>query len=356
MFLTDYNKSDEPAENILKIGSILDLTGPAASFGEMQLQGMNLAVAEINNDKCPISIELVVEDSRLESKLATTAANKLVNLDKVAAISSITGSGMALQVAPIANENKVPVLDSLSSSPALTQDGGAYYFRVQPDDFYSGRFLVEWAKVEGISSAFIVFQDSDWGQGLLKAIEASAANVGIEVEGSERVKQGDFEFRPALARIKEISPDVIFLVANPQESGVFISQMNDFGIDIPVYGSDSLSTAEAKEAAGKAIESTRYVLASESAGNTFDAFREKFINEYGAEPSSNSIRPYDALMVLNHIACSKGVSREAVYRGLDELQNYQGVLGEIEFDEFGDISNPSFSKYEFRDQKPYKLD
>lgn len=348
-------KATNVDENVIKIGSILDLTGPAASFGEMQLQGLNLAVAEIQNDDCPVTVELIVEDSRLESKLATTAANKLIDVDGVSAITSITGSGMALQIAPIVNRKQVPVLDSLSSSPALTDEGGAYYFRVQPDDYYSGRYLVDWIKSEDFSSVFIVYADSDWGQGLLNAISDSTRESGIAVIGTERVKRGDFEFRPVLARIRESNPDAIFLVANPQESGIFIRHAKDFGVQVPIYGSDTLSTKEATEAAGDAINSVRYVLASEGEGTKLKSFSAVFREKYGSEPSSNSIRPYDALMVLNHIACRNGTNRESLFEGLKELQGYKGIVGEIEFDENGDIVSPAFSRYEYNGLEPQKL-
>src|SRR3712207_8912278 len=71
-------------EKIVKIGAILDLTGPAASFGQMQRQGIDLAVADINAaPRCGHRVVSIIEDSRLEAKTAMAAATKLAEQDKI---------------------------------------------------------------------------------------------------------------------------------------------------------------------------------------------------------------------------------------------------------------------------------
>lgn len=339
--------ASRPATHV-PVGTILDLSGPAASFGEMQLQGMRLALEDIATSSCPYKIDLIVEDSRLDPKLALAAAGKLFDSDKVVALSSITGSSMALTVAPAAKRAHVPIVDSLSSSPALSHDGGDFYFRVQPPDTYAGVYLVRWARELGMRTSAVVYADSDWGQGLRDAIVDAAGKEGLTVILREPAKPGDVDFRALLARVNAAHPEVVYLVAHPQEAGLFIKQAAEAGLRMRIMGSDSLSTEEVRTAAGRAVDGVMFALSAAGSGSAAERFQSRFQSRYGTQASANSIKPYDALMLLHHVVCTTGPSPAAIRSGLRQLKGYKGISGVISFDEHGDPVMPEYDRFVYK--------
>lgn len=328
-----------------RVGAILDLTGPAASFGAMQQQGMQLALEDIRDSDCAEDLELIVEDSRLDARLALSAVSKLIESDSVIALTSITGSSMALAVAPIANRERVPIVDSLSSSPALTTDGGEYYFRIQPADSYAGTYLVDWAIELGTRSSAIIYSDSDWGQGLRDAIRAMASERGLAIELEDRVRPGDVDFRAMIARLRSSPADTVFLLAHPQEAGLFLRQAGESRLPMRILGSDSLSTQEVKTAAGDFLDGVLFALSSEGSGEMLENFRARFRERFGADANANSIRAYDALMLIHRVVCDTGSNREAIRAALDSLEGYEGVSGPLSFDSNGDVADPAYDRF-----------
>jgi len=338
------------SNNSLRIGAILDLTGPGASFGQMQRQGIDLAVEVINaSPKCNLRIAAIIEDSRLDPKTALAAATKLIEVDKVSAVCSITGSSMALTTAPLFNQAKIPIVDSLSSAAALTSEGGPFYFRIQPSDNFAGEYLVTWAKENPtVSRAAIVSADSDWGQGLRDSITGSARNKGLIIIDTETAKLGETDFRSMILRIRRQNPDLLFLVAHPQEAGLIIKQMAELNYKLPTMGSDTLSTEEVRTAAGKALDGVMFCLTSAGSGKSYEDFQNRFRSRYGKDATINSIKPYDSVMILYDTACKTGPSAEQIYSSLQGLTSFQAISGNISFDKNGDISTPQYDRLIYR--------
>ena len=100
------------AQEVFKIGSPLPMTGAGAAFGEKFQTAYTMAIDEINakggiNGK---KIELVIEDTQAKPAVAVTNAKKLISSDKVIALVGGWSSGVALAVAPVAQDNKTPYL------------------------------------------------------------------------------------------------------------------------------------------------------------------------------------------------------------------------------------------------------
>ena len=119
----------------IKIGFIGPLTGEASPYGVDTLNGAKLAVDEINeaggvNGRM---IEIIAEDGRCTGTDAASAAQKLVNVDKVVAIVGGQCSGETLAAAPIAESAKVVMISPVSSSPDVTA-AGDFIFRDYPSD------------------------------------------------------------------------------------------------------------------------------------------------------------------------------------------------------------------------------
>ena len=98
-----FGTKEEKTKEAIKIGAIAPLSGSVAFMGE----GLRDAILMAKDDlgKTKHKYEIIFEDGQLNPKDFATAANKLINIDKVNAIIDITAAGNA--VSPIAEQNKV---------------------------------------------------------------------------------------------------------------------------------------------------------------------------------------------------------------------------------------------------------
>ncbi|MDO9578536.1 MAG: ABC transporter substrate-binding protein, partial [Candidatus Cloacimonadales bacterium] len=127
-------------DNVIKIGSILPLTGDAAVYGQWAKQGLELAVNELNNNtNQKKKIKIIYEDDQCGPQAGVNSYHKLVNVDKVKVIIGALCSSSTMAIEPLANKDKVLLFSPGSSSPLLS-NSGPYFFRNWPSDIYEGEF------------------------------------------------------------------------------------------------------------------------------------------------------------------------------------------------------------------------
>src|SRR5689334_16422953 len=127
LFSAVLGTSQAIAQEEVKIGAILPMTGGAASYGEWMRNGMNIAIDEIDKKWAGSrKLTVVFEDSKSNPKDAVAAMNKLISADKVQAVMT-TLTGITNALAPIADQNKI-VLTTSATLPGIT-DQSKYLFR-----------------------------------------------------------------------------------------------------------------------------------------------------------------------------------------------------------------------------------
>ena len=132
----------------IKVGVVLPMTGNNAFDGRLTLEGIKLAIEEINgrggvNGKT--KIELVIMDSRGIPAEAVSVMEKLVNVDKVSAVLGDFGSSCTLAMAPVAQREKTPPTTPISMAPKLTKQGNNFAFRTADNSEINARAFVQMA-------------------------------------------------------------------------------------------------------------------------------------------------------------------------------------------------------------------
>ena len=117
----------------IRIGVLTPLTGGEANYGRSTKRGVDLAIEELNNrmKEKGIVFSAVYEDDQMSPKVATSAIQKLISVDKVPVIIGPFGSSVVLAVAPIAERNKTVIISASATADAIA-DAGDYIFRVVP--------------------------------------------------------------------------------------------------------------------------------------------------------------------------------------------------------------------------------
>lgn len=325
---------------VIKLGSVSPLTGDAAIYGEASRNGLQLAVDEINsnggiNGK---QIEIVYEDGKCNAKDASTAGNKLIDVDKVPVIVGTVCSSETLAIAPIAEENHVVVLSVASSSPDITKSGD-YIFRTWPSDAGQADIMANHIyNDEKLTKVALIYTNSDYNKALANAFKKKFESLNGKILDEEVHEQGSKDFRTEIAKIMNAKPEAVYMVPYT-EGGIVTKQLKELGFSGKVFTSETYATADTLKDAGDSSEGVVY------ATPKFDEKMDKtaeFLAKYKAKYNKDSpfsvvsANAYDAVYLLANAFKEKGIGADDIKAYLYTVKDYPGVAGTLTIDSNGD--------------------
>lgn len=326
----------------IRIGSQLPLTGDVATVGVPMRQGIELAVKEINADGGVDgkTLEVIFEDSKCDPKLAATATQKLISIDKVPAIVGDVCSSATLAAAPIAEEGKVVLISPSSTSPDVT-DAGDYIFRNVASDAYQGVEAANLADKMGIDKLAILYENTDYGVGLKDVLVDEAEKRGVIIEGMETFEQRvDRDFRAQLTKIDASSAEAVYIIVVGEQGGLIMKQADELGMDVQLLGSEGLKDPEVIELAADAAEGLIITVPAENKDAKYQSFAAAYEEEFGEEPGVYVAESYDAVFTIKEAIESSDGSARGIKNALYKLGEWSGAAGTIEFDQNGDVVKP----------------
>ena len=327
--------ADNSAETI-KIGTVFELTGNNSALGQSTLNGIKLAVKEINAaggvlDK---QIQLINEDNKSEAAEGTNATRKLIEQDKVTAILGSVASSSVLAAAPIAQAANVPWVAATATNPKVTEIGDGV-FRVCFIDPFQGQVVAKFAYNTLKAKKAAIMRDitSDYSKGL---VEAFRKNYEGEIVGEEAYSQKDTDFNAQLTKIKSLNPDVIFVPGYYAEVGLIAKQAKQLGIEAPLVGADGWDSPELIKIAGDAINgcyfSNHYT--SQDTSPSVQDFVKKYQAEYNKVPDAFAALGYEAAQVLlNAIKEAGSTDGTSIKAKLASTKDFPTVTGKITLNE-----------------------
>jgi branched-chain amino acid transport system substrate-binding protein len=335
-------KQTPTIKETIKIGVILPLNGSVAYLGQNALAGINLALDEINkrggiNGR---KVEIVIEDDKCVSTDGVNAVNKLINVDKVIGILGPICSSVGGAALPIAQNNGVPVVIIGASAPHLTKIGD-YIFRIYPSDAFQGKVAAEFIFNKlGKKKVAIVYVKNDWGEGIKEVFKTRFKELKGEIVYEDGVLQDQKDFRTEITKVKSSGAEVLYLLVYPNVGIIFIKQMKEMNLNIPVVG----PTVFGEEVFTKS-EISEGIFHTAPKINIPEDFKSKIKYLPGFENLQISIAAplgYDAAKVLFLAIEKAGLDKQKIKEAL-KTTSYQGISNPlIEFDENGDLKNPAF--------------
>jgi branched-chain amino acid transport system substrate-binding protein len=331
----------------IRIGAPLPLSGPDAALGKDALQGAELAADIVNNGlpglKLPLAGEkgipnlgharfrIVPADTQGKPENGASAVNHLVNDEKVDILAGALESGVTRTAAQQAERLQVPFVTSISSSPALTQQGLKWFFRTGPTDVtYAQAFfgLLDEEKKKNVSADRIalLYMNNTFG--------TDAATVGKNLaQANGRQIVADVPFDPAatdltsqVQQVRAANPDAVFVVAYPPTATLFVNateQLDYLPPAVMAFGAGFINDAFIQSAGDKLEGVSRRVAWSEDLGNRNPASKlvsEEFRKRNKAPLTENSARVFTTIMALAQVFDNaKSVDPEAVRSALVSL-------------------------------------
>lgn len=294
-----------PAASEIKIGAVLPMTGDVATFGKSTKQGVELAMAQYNaaggiNGK---QIKLIVQDDENKPESSVAALQKLINNDKVVAVVGSVASKCTLAMAPVATQNKIPIISGSSTNPKVTsQKGNDFAFRACFIDPFQGTVIAKFATdtLKAKTAAVMYDVGNDYTVGLYEFFKAGFEKSGGKVVAAESYNNGDQDFNAQLTKIKQLNPDVIVLTDYYQAVGLIAKQARALGIKATFLGGDGWDSPDLVKIGGAAIDggyfSNHY--SPDDSSPDIVQFLKDYKAKYNDSPDALAALGYDAAKML----------------------------------------------------------
>jgi branched-chain amino acid transport system substrate-binding protein len=295
------------AADTIKVGEIATVTGDFAAYGVAEVESVKIAVEEINAAGGVLGkqIELVMYDCRTRQEDMVSAARRLVEQDKVAAVIGPSGSGLCIAAAPIFNKGGVPHIGTLPTNPLVTVDEQGkvrpYNFRICFLDPYQGRMMAYFAAKDlSLKKAAVLYDvSSDYSQGQREFFVESFKEYGGQIVADEGFRGEDVDFRSQLTNMKDSGADVLLFPFMGKSLPLAVKQARELGITQVIIGGDGYGDFM-WEVAGDALGNTYWVSHVDRYDPTLKPFFDKYKEKTGTECQEfmNAVMAYDCVYWL----------------------------------------------------------
>lgn len=316
-----------------KIGVLMDITGPIASFIPPLQNAANLAIKHANEQGGLLGGQAVAVygDTTGSAQGAVDAAGKLVNVENVPIIMGSLMSGTTIAAAEaVSIPAGVVQVSPTATSPAITDmKDNDLMFRVVPSDNYQGEVLAQMVLDEGLKKVAVTYVNNDYGVGIggtfIDAYKAAGGEVTVAIKHEEKKDS----YRSELATLSQAGGDALVVVAYAGDSGgKIVKQSIEGGLFTKFVGTDGLrDEALIADLGADALASTFFSSPTSPKDNPAQAkLHELFNAEYGEGADKPFVdQTYDAtFLTLLAVAKAGSTDRAAMAAALREVATAPG--------------------------------
>ena len=363
----------------ITIGLVMELTGPAGEYGQAGAKSVEMAFRDINDaggigDGCKLITD--TRDSQSQGNVAVDMATQLVQIKKVPVIIGGIISSVSIPIlTSVTGPAKVVQVSPASSSPTLTalgRDGktNGMFFRTITSDALQGVAAAKYALDQGFKKLTVIHVNNDFGVNMVKEFSKAYKALGGEIISVTPYNEKQPSYQAEVTAAMAGTPDGLYLISYPVDGATIARQWISQGGTPKFLLNDGMNSADFITNVGAKYLDDAY---GTSSGTNPTPSTDYFMTNYkafsGIEPSNPAAdRSYDAGAIvglaiaqagkadsmaikdaINQVLDPKG---EVIHAGKDEFAKalklikdgkpikYEGVIGPVSFDQFGDITGP----------------
>lgn len=360
----------------LKIGLVVPMSGPFASYGKQIKNGIDLYLAEHGDVVAERTIKVITkDDTGISPAVAKRQAQGLLVKDKVDILAGFALTPNAFAVAPLATQAKVPMVVLNAATSSITEKS-PNIVRVSMTLPQNTMPMAQWAYANGIHRVYTLVSDYGPGHDAEKQFQKTFTTLGGEIIGAVRTPVSTPDYAPYLQKIKDAKPDAVFFFVPNGEQGVALAKgAKERGLEqsgIRIIATGDVVDEDVIDAMGDAatgmITAFHYSAAHDSPENHafVAAYQAKYPNE---RPNFMAVAGYDGMHMIyqalektggdtsadEFIAAVKGMAwtsprgpiaidpqtRDIVQNVyIREVKRVDGVLHNIEFDVVNAVKDP----------------
>jgi branched-chain amino acid transport system substrate-binding protein len=327
------------------------MTGQYAVFGEQMKHGAEMAVKDINAKGGVNGEMLVLEvgDDACDPKQAVAVANQFVNKG-VKFVAGHFCSGSSIPASQVYNEEGILQISPASTNPTLTEQGFDNVFRTCGRDDIQGQYAANFVIDNKVATKIAILHDKTaYGKGLADEFKKELNARGVEEVMYEAITAGDKDFTALITKLKEAGVELIYLGGYHTEAGLITRQAHEQGLSAKMMSGDALVDKQYWEITGPTGEGTLMTFApdprkSPAASSVVAEFKSS-----GYDPEGYTLYTYAAIQAYADAVTKAGSTDvEAVADALRD-GSYETVLGSLAFNEKGDVKEPKYVMYVWKD-------
>jgi branched-chain amino acid transport system substrate-binding protein len=295
------------AQSTFRVGVIGPFTGPSADFGAPMLNGIQLAVEEINavGGYLGRKIELVVKDDKANPDEGLKQAQALVS-EKISVVIGFCNTGVAARSLDVFQNAQIPLIIPCSTGTALTAKFPApqsYIFRTSARDAIQAPFVVNDILKRGWNKVAIFADKSGYGEGGYQDVIKALAAKNIKPVYSARFDLGVKDLSEEMKVARAAGAEVIFSYTVGPENAVIAKSKQAIGWKVPQVGAWPLSFPffidGAKDAAEGALMAQTFIAepSNERRAAFLSAYARKYPGKRITVPMA-AAQAYDATYIL----------------------------------------------------------
>jgi branched-chain amino acid transport system substrate-binding protein len=333
------------------IGVAGSLSGSNAWTGEQIQQGAELAVRDINASGGVLgqSVKLIIADDACEGPQGVAAAEKLVG-DGVVFVAGHGCSAASIPASEVYHKAGVILISPAATNPMLTERGLGNVFRVCGRDDQQGMIAGDYLADHFARNKIAVVHDGGtYGKGLAEETKKQLHKRGLTEVLFEAVEPGQSDYSDLVVKLGASGVSVLYFGGYAAEAALILRTAHEAGLKVQLVSGDSLATDQFMQIAGPAGKGTIFTFFPDPRPHPAAADVVKRFREEGYEPEGYTLFNYAAVQVWAQAVEKAGtVVSDKVIAALHGNE-FATVLGPISFDAKGDVEQPGFDWYEWKE-------
>ena len=346
LFVVGLLLSGAPPAAAVKVGIVLPLTGAEAKFGEIEKRSFEMALEEINKkgDIKGENLELVLEDDTGRPDVGRSVVEKLINKDKVVMVGGGYSSSVTYAVAGVCQQNRIPFLVNTGAADNITTSGWDYIFRLNPPvSEYAGAIESLLTDVVKPKTVAILHENSLFGTSGAKSFEETAKKLGYQILLKEGYEAGGIDFKPGLVRVKQLNPDVVYMISYIMDGALLMKQAKELKLTPKIFigGAAGFTMPEFQKSAGiaseKVVSATLWYQVLKYPG-AMDYFN-RYVAQYKVDTEYHGAEAYAAAFVIaDALKRAKSFKSDDIKQALSET-DMMTVFGPVKFISYAKFKN-----------------
>ncbi len=339
----------------VRIGVAQPLSGPLAALGQDLLNGVMLAVKELNAnnfsvDGKRVALEVVTVDDKADAEVGKQVAQQLVD-GGICAVIGHLNSGVSIAAAPIYAGKGIAQI-AISTNPKYTDLGFPTTLRMVANDKLQGAALASFGAEQLGGKRYAALDDGtpygkDLSEGAAQRLEAAKKSVVLRQSFDDKT----VAFDELAAKLKAENVDVAISTLNDFQALALLAALKKINYtSLRLLGGDTVKTTDMQKGAGiiDGIYATSPVLeAKEFVSGA--AFLEKYQAAFKMAPAYGGHYTYDSMYVLSQaLQLAKSAKPADITAALHKINGYAPVTGTMKWDEKGEQRYAAVGVYELR--------
>jgi len=325
------------AQEPIKIGAFLSVTGGAAFLGDPEQKTLELYVGKINAAGGVLGrkLQLVSYDSAGDAEKARTFAKRLIEQDKVDVIVGGSTTGETMAVVPLAEAAQIPFI-SLAGAVVIIEPVKKWVFKTPHTDRMACEKIFIDMQARKFSKIALISGPGGFDKSMRGQCLGVAKKYGVEVVADETYGGGDTDMTAQLTKIKNTAGVQAVLNAGfGQGPAIVTKNYRQIGITMPLYQSHGVASKEFIKLAGAAAEGVRLpaaalliadsLPASDPQRSVVVSYKNEYEAKFKSEVSTFGGHAYDGLMIAVEAMKKAGGTDKAKVR--DAIESVRGFMG-----------------------------